>query len=194
MARRKERTAYGGDGPNGIMKVMLHLRLKNPLPGQLAHHAPFPHLHPEVPIKPRIEHKTARPFQVISLPQKDGSFVASIAEAPEILVYDRSRKAAEDRAARKFLKSPDPRAYNQHPLATTKAVTVDMVYDEEAKAFVTYVKELHRMSTFGETERSALDNTAEMIRGYIKSMTANRRRIPLSAPKLAELKRVVDLA
>ena len=115
-------------------------------------------------------------------------------EAPRILVYDRSRKAAEDKAARKFLKSPDPHAYWRHPLATTTAVTIDMEYDEGARAFVTYVKELHRMSTFGETESAALDNTAEMIRGYIKSMMANRKRIPLAAAKLTELERIVGVA
>ena len=68
-----------------------------------------------------------------------------------------------------------------------------MEYDRDAAAFVTYVKELHHMSSFGETEADALDNTAEMIRGYIRSMEANRKRIPLAASKLAELKRVVGL-
>jgi predicted RNase H-like HicB family nuclease len=80
-----------------------------------------------------------------------------------------------------------------HPLKATKAVTIKMEHDGDANAFVTYVKELHGMSTFGETESAALENTAEMIRGYIKSMEANRKRIPLSASKLAELKRVVGL-
>jgi predicted RNase H-like HicB family nuclease len=169
---------------------MVKLRLKNPVPEALAQYAPFPHLHPEFPLKPRIEPRTERRFQIISLPQKDGSFVASVVEAPEILVYDRSRKAAEEKAAKTFLKTPDP---SSHPLATTKSVTVDMEYDEEAGAFVTYVKELHRMSSFGETESAALDNTAEMIRGYIKSMEANRKKIPLTAPKLAELKRAVGM-
>jgi len=78
-------------------------------------------------------------------------------------------------------------------LATTKVVTIDMEYDEDANAFVTYVKELHRMSSFGKTESAALDNTAEMIRGYIKSMEANRKRIPLAASRLTELKPVVGL-
>jgi predicted RNase H-like HicB family nuclease len=133
-------------------------------------------------------------FKSLASPNKDGSFVASVVEAPRILVYDRSRKAAEDKAARKFLKSPDPHAYWRHPLATTTAVTIDMEYDEGARAFVTYVKELHRMSTFGETESAALDNTAEMIRGYIKSMMANRKRIPLAAAKLTELERIVGVA
>lgn len=180
-------------GSPGIIRVMLHLRLKNPIPHELARHAPLPHLNSEFPLKPRIERKTARPFQIVSLPQQDGSYVASVLEAPEILVYDRSRKAAEDKAARRFLKHPDPYTYTRHPLATTKVVTVDMEYDEDAKAFVTYVKELHRMSTFGKTEAVALDNTTEMIRGYIKSMEDSHRKIPLTASKLAELKRVVGL-
>jgi len=179
------------------MKLMLHLRLKNPVPSRLSHYAPS--RHPDFPIKPRIERQTARHFETISLPQENGSFVASVVEAPQILVYDRSRKAAEDKAAedkaaREFLKSPDRHAYKRHPLATTKAVTIDMEYDQDAKAFVTFVRELHRMSTFGGTESEALDNTGEMIRGYIKSMEANRKRIPLAASKLEELKRIVGLA
>jgi predicted RNase H-like HicB family nuclease len=172
---------------------MVRLRLKNPVPDRLAHHAPFPHLHPKFPLKLRTEPKTARRFQIVCLPQQDGSFVASVVEAPEILVYGRSRKAAEEKAARKFLKAPDPYAYAHHPLAATKVVTIDMEYDEVAGAFVTYVKELHRMSSFGETESAALDNTAEMIRGYIKSMESNRKSIPLAASKLAELRRVVGM-
>jgi len=75
----------------------------------------------------------------------------------------------------------------------TKAATIDMEFDEDADAFVTYVKELHGMSTFGETETAALDNTAEMIRGYIKSMEGNRKKIPLTPEKLRELKRVVGM-
>jgi predicted RNase H-like HicB family nuclease len=173
---------------------MLRFHLTKPVPESLAHHPPFPQLHPEFPLKPRTEPKTGRQFQVISLPQKDGSFVASVLEAPTIRVYNRSRKVAEEKASQKFLRTPDPYAYKRHPLATRKAVTIDMEYDEDAAAFVTYVKELHRMSSFGDTESAALDNTAEMIRGYIRSMEANRKRIPLSARKLSELKRLVGLA
>jgi len=100
---------------------------------------------------------------------------------------------AEDKATKEFVKTPDPHAYERHPLAATDVVTVEMEYDEEAKAWVTFVKELHGMSSFGETESAALDNTAEMIRGYILSMEANRKRIPLSAPKVAKLKRLVGI-
>lgn len=129
----------------------------------------------------------------MSLRQKDGSFVASVVEAPEIVVYSRSRTLAERRATEKFLKTPDPHAYQRHPLAASKAVTIDMEYDDETQAFVTYVKELHGISTFGETEQVALDNTAEMIRGYLKSMEANGRKIPLTAARLAEVKALVGM-
>ena len=176
-----------------MIEVMLRLLVKNPVSDQLAHHVPFPHLNPDFPLKPKIEADTDRRFQTICLPQKDASFVASIVEAPEIVVYDRSRKAAEEKAAKRFSKIPDTHAYTHHPLANAKAVTVEMEYDEDAKVWVTYVKELRGMSTFGDTESSALDNTAEMIRGYIKSMEANGKRIPLSASRLAELKRAVGL-
>src|SRR4051812_11199588 len=114
---------------------MLHLRLRNPVPDQLAHHARFQNLRAEFPLKPKVERKSSRRYQIISLPQEDGSYVASVVEAPEILVYDRSRKAAEEKAARKFLETPDFRAFASHPLAITKAVTIDMEYDEEAEAF-----------------------------------------------------------
>jgi predicted RNase H-like HicB family nuclease len=172
---------------------MLRLRLKNPVPERLAHHAPFPFLAHDHPVKPRIHRPTHRRFQIISLPQKDGSFVASVAEAPGIIVYDKSRRTAEQKATKEFLRTPDPYAYRTHPLATTKTVTVDMEFDEESDSFVTYVKELHGMSTFGKSELDALENTAEMIRGYIKSMEANRKRIPLAAGKLTELKHLVGI-
>jgi len=84
------------------IRVMLHLRLKNPVPDQLAHRAPFPHLNPEFPLKPRIERKSARPFQIVSLPQQDGSFVASVVEAPEILVYDARAKRRKTRLPKGF--------------------------------------------------------------------------------------------
>ncbi len=84
-------------------------------------------------------------------------------------------------------------AYTRHPLAATKAVTIQMEYAADAQAFVTYVKELHGMSSFGESEDAALDHTAEMIRGYIRSMDAQGKRIPLSAAKLADLKKLLRI-
>src|SRR6266699_621688 len=145
---------------------MLRFRLKNPMPKRLAHHSPFAFMRPEFPLKPRIHAPSSREFQIICLPQKDGSFVASVVEAPKIIVYDESRERAEERASKRFLRTPDPHAYRTHPLVTTRVVTIDIELDEESDSFVTYVKELHGKSTFGKTELDALNNTAEMIRGY----------------------------
>jgi predicted RNase H-like HicB family nuclease len=101
------------------------------------------------------------------------------------VVYDKSRKTAEEKASERFLCRP--------PLATTSVVTIDMEFDEESNSFVTHVKELHGMSTYGKSEWEALDNTAEVIRGYIKSMKANHKKIPLSARRLIELERLAGL-
>ena len=78
-----------------------------------------------------------------------------------------------------------------HPLAATKAITIDVEFDDQSGSYVTYVRELHGMSTFGETKMEALDNTAEMIRGYIQSMEANHKKIPLGAARLRTLKGLV---
>jgi predicted RNase H-like HicB family nuclease len=123
----------------------------------------------------------------MSLPQRDGSFVASIVQAPEIVVYEKSRKAAENKAAKRFLDTAYPYTYRSHPLAKT----VDMEFDEESGVFVTFVKELHGMSTYGTTELDALNATAEMIRGYLSSMESNHKKVPLGGAKLTALKRVI---
>lgn len=83
--------------------------------------------------------------------------------------------------------------FRSHPLATTQAVTIELEGDNATKSFVTFVKELHRISTFGDTELDALDMTAEMIRGYIVSMEERGMKIPLPPAKLVELKRIVGL-
>jgi predicted RNase H-like HicB family nuclease len=172
---------------------MIRLRLKNPVAAQLRRHHPHPNLNPDFPLKTRIHAPTHRQFHIVSLPQKDGSYVASVVEAPSILVYDESRKVAEEKASKKFLRTPDPHSYRNHPLARTKLLTIDMEFDADTGSFVTYIKELHRMSTFGESEMDALDNTAEMIRGYIQSMEANHKKIPLTPTRLGALKRIVGL-
>jgi hypothetical protein len=126
--------AGGGLGWEGAIMMkdtMLRLRLKNPVPAHLPHHFPFPHLAPNSPWKPCLRPPTQRRFHVVSLPQKDGSYVASVVEAPSILVYDESRKTAEQKASKRFLKTPDPHAYLAHPLARTKTVTIEMEFDEE---------------------------------------------------------------
>jgi predicted RNase H-like HicB family nuclease len=106
-----------------------------------------------------------------------------------------SPRVAASSAAKPYIaRTADSPAYQNHPLAKTTAVSVDIEFDRDAKTFVTHVKELHGMSTYGDTELAALENTAEMIRGYLKSMQAHNRKIPLSQKKLTELKRIVGIA
>jgi predicted RNase H-like HicB family nuclease len=174
--------------------AMVRLRLKNPVPRRLVRHQPFPWMAADYPLKPRIHAATKRRFRLLCLQQKDGSFVATVLENPKIRAYDKSRNAAEKRATREFLKTPDPCAFTRHPLAKTRAVTVDMEFDGDADSFVTFVRELHGMSTYGRTEMEALANTVEMIHGYIKSMEVHGKKIPLPARKLAELKEIVGLS
>jgi predicted RNase H-like HicB family nuclease len=83
--------------------------------------------------------------------------------------------------------------YKTHPRVETKAVAVEMEFDEESNCFVSYVRELLGMSTFGKTKIAVLNNTAEMIRGYIKSVEANRNKIPLIPAKLSAQKELVGM-
>ena len=83
--------------------------------------------------------------------------------------------------------------YRAHPLATTDSVTIEMQYDGDTQSFVTFVRELDGISTFGDTELEALEMTTEKIRGYILSMEERGLKIPLAHADLGELKRIVSL-
>ncbi len=85
------------------------------------------------------------------------------------------------------------RDWRAHPLAMTEVVTMELDHDAAAKSFVTVVKELHGISTFGDSEFEALEMTSEMIRGYIQSMEQRGMRIPLGEIELVELKHIVGL-
>jgi predicted RNase H-like HicB family nuclease len=85
------------------------------------------------------------------------------------------------------------RDFRAHALATISAVTIEMERDPDTGSFVTFVKELHGMSTFADTEFDALEMTSEMIRGYIESMEGRGMKIRLPPDKLVEIKRIVGL-
>ena len=75
-----------------------------------------------------------------------------------------------------------------HPLAVNSDITVRMEWDEETKAWVTYVPELNNISTFGKTQAQALNATAELVRGYLEAMRAQRLRVPLPASAVRRLR------
>jgi len=110
---------------------------------------------PRISVQARI-HSAAERVPLVCLPKRR-SYVARV-ELPA-LSYTRMRKRR--REARQFLRTPDA-AYRNHPYPN-KAVTLHGVRCGTG-SFMTYVRNLHRMSTFG-TARRRPNSTAEMIRG-----------------------------
>ncbi len=77
-----------------------------------------------------------------------------------------------------------------HPLADTDLISIEMEWDEESRSWVTYVPELNGISTFGKTYEDALDQTAEMIVGWIRAMDEAGLKLPISrkrADKIIQL-------
>lgn len=67
-------------------------------------------------------------------------------------------------------------------------LTIRIEWDGDTKNWVTYVPELNNISTFGQTELEALDNTAEMIMGFIEASERQGLRLPLSERELAKIR------
>ena len=66
---------------------------------------------------------------------------------------------------------------------------VVLQFDPEAKAWVSYVPDLENISTFGFTEDEALDNTKELILGYLEAAALEGIPVATGSPDI----RVVDL-
>jgi len=75
-----------------------------------------------------------------------------------------------------------------HPLAMLEDITVMLNWDEETQNWVTRIPELNGISTFGKTQEEALNNTRELILGYLDSMQDLRLRVPLNASQLRRLR------
>ena len=58
------------------------------------------------------------------------------------------------------------------------------VWDAESGAWVTYVPELNGISTLGEMQEEALENTRDMVVAYLQSAEDLRLPIPLSADEI----------
>ena len=72
-------------------------------------------------------------------------------------------------------KSP---AIAEHPLRETDLVTVDIEWDDHAKAWVTSVRELG-LSDFGDSIEEALDHTAAAIAIYLEVLIQDHHPLPL---------------
>ncbi len=51
----------------------------------------------------------------------------------------------------------------------TRRYKVLLEFDEESRAWVTHVPALDHISTFGASREEALENTKELIKGYIEA-------------------------
>jgi len=72
---------------------------------------------------------------------------------------------------------------------TTRTFKVVLQFDGESDTWVSYVPDLDNISTYGDSEQEALDNTRELIVGYLEA--AAKEGVALPAPAVAL--RVVDL-
>jgi len=75
-----------------------------------------------------------------------------------------------------------------HPLVHLEGITVQMEWDAESGAWVTYVPELNGISTFGETEEQALESTRDMILTYLQSAEELHLPIPLSRDEVGKIR------
>ncbi|MFQ5472277.1 MAG: type II toxin-antitoxin system HicB family antitoxin [Dehalococcoidia bacterium] len=60
---------------------------------------------------------------------------------------------------------------------TTRSFKVLLEFDSDSQSWVTYVSAIENISTFGATKDEALENTKELILGYIEA--AAKEGIPL---------------
>lgn len=78
-----------------------------------------------------------------------------------------------------------------HPLNLQNAVEVEIWFERDSGFYVTQVPKLFNISSCGKSEEEALDSTAEMLSGWIATMEAEKKKIPLSRGELAELKKAL---
>lgn len=107
-------------------------------------------------------------------------FVARVCERRSLEDTGRVRRA--DRSGRRRYKP----AIADHPLNELNLL-VKIEWDADAEAFVTFVPQLNDISTYGKTEQSALDATAEMIVGHIEAAQSAGLALPRSKSEIREI-------
>lgn len=78
-----------------------------------------------------------------------------------------------------------------HPLATLPDLTIEMEWDEPSRAWVTYVKELNGISTHGSTQTEALEETRDMVAGWLDDMRARRYPTGLSSAAVRRIRKAL---
>ncbi len=75
-----------------------------------------------------------------------------------------------------------------HPLHRLDFITVRLKYDPASKCYVTSIPELFGISTYGETVSEALDETRDLILGFLASAEAHNQRIPLDRDQIEKIR------
>lgn len=78
-----------------------------------------------------------------------------------------------------------------HPLNQLDFLTVELYWDNEGREYVTRIPELLNISTCGASEEEALDNTAEMLVGWMDAMEDVGTRIPLTKAQVREVRQTL---
>ena len=63
-----------------------------------------------------------------------------------------------------------------------------MEWDENSGAWVTYVRMLNGISTFGQAQSEALKHTREMILAYVETMSEDGLPLPFKPRELRSLR------
>ena len=66
---------------------------------------------------------------------------------------------------------------------TTRNFKIVLEYDAEDEAWVTYVPALDHISTFGDTREEALEQTRELILGYLEAAAKEGLTVPGDGPE-----------
>jgi NACalpha-BTF3-like transcription factor len=85
-------------------------------PARTGQKLPFPHFMPDYPVKPWVNPETGERFQTVSVDLPDGTFLAFIAEAPEVRATARSRAEAEQMVLAMWRQPETQRAHRKEEL------------------------------------------------------------------------------
>lgn len=79
-----------------------------------------------------------------------------------------------------------------HPLNGLDFLTVELYWDNEGREYVTRIPGLFNISTGGATEEESLDNTAEMLVGWMDAMEEVGTKIPLTKAQIREVRQALQ--
>jgi predicted RNase H-like HicB family nuclease len=80
-------------------------------------------------------------------------------------------------------------AASDHPLFHIKGITVALEKDDETGQWMSFVRELDDLGTFGSTPEEALNETVDLIFGYVDSMESRGQKVGISRSALDALRR-----